>query len=436
MATALSPQQHLQIYDRHLAGETLVSIAQDMGIHYETARKWWRIGRLQGREAITERPRKRPGLMRKVNPAVVEHMLQLREQHPTWGMPYLRAQLLADASLSRQQRATVPSLATIYRYFHDLEDEPFGRRRPHNKVPTTPLIHDTTHPHHLWQMDLKEKCKVKGLKNRVTVANVRDVYSSVTIGSHIFELTRNSPSVTLADIQGVCRACFADWGLPDRLRTDNGSCFIGTMSQTGFPSYLTLWLTGLGVIHETISKGKPTQNGCAERYHRTYSDLVLRDGAFDSLDQLRKLSDDTVEFLNTKFPSRAGDCQHQAPLEAHPEAAEPRRDYSPETELEQFSLQRVDELLAQFTWQRRTDRVGKLSLGRSDYHLGRENKERVFDVTFDPTDRHFVFRSIAGEIELRRSAHGLEADDIMNIKESQYRRLRANEKARAVTSLQ
>jgi len=114
MATALSPQQRLQIYDHHLAGETLVSIAQDMGIHYETARKWWRIGRLQGREAITERPRKRPGLMRKVNPAVVERILQLREQHPTWGMPYLRAQLLADPSF-RRCRCRVPTCALASR---------------------------------------------------------------------------------------------------------------------------------------------------------------------------------------------------------------------------------------------------------------------------------------------------------------------------------
>lgn len=435
MATALSPQQRLQIYDRHLAGETLVSIAQDMGIHYETARKWWRIGHRDGREAITERQRKRPGLMHKVHPAVVERIVQLRQDHSTWGMPYLRAQLLADASLSRKQRATTPSLATIYRYFHRIEDEPFGRRRPKNKVPTKPLIADTTHAHHLWQMDLKEKSKIEGLKNRVTVANVRDTHSSVTIGSHIFELTRTSPSVTQADIQGVCRACFADWGLPDTLRTDNGSCFVGTMSQTGFPSYLMLWLTGLGVVHETITKGKPTQNGGAERYHRTYNNLVLRDGPFDSIDELRKLSDDTVEFLNTKFPSRAGSCQHQAPLEAHPEAAKPRREYEPETEVEQFSLQRVDQLLAKFIWQRRTDLVGKLSLARSDYHLGRENKQRVFDVTFDPTDRHFVFRSIDGNIELRRPACALEVADIMNIAASQHSRLRANEKAQAVTRL-
>ena len=84
----------------------------------------------------------------------------------------------------------------------------------------------------------------------------------------------------------------------------------------------------------------------------------------------------------------------------------------------------------------RSDRVGKLSLARSDYDLGRENKERVFDVSFDPTDRHFVFRSIDGEIELRRPARGLEVDDIISIKESQHRRLRANQKLRAVTRLQ
>jgi transposase InsO family protein len=427
MPTALPVEARLEIYDRHVASETLQAIALDLGIHYETARKWWRVGRDQGREALVARPRKPIGRLRNVPPQVRQLFLKLREQHRNWGVPYLRQQLLHHPDLTEQERAQVPSQATLYRHLHAVEDEPFKHKAKH-QVPSTPLIEQTRHAHHLWQADLKEKCKVKGLRNRLTVLNLRDVYSSVTTGSEVFELTRSSPALTLAEVQATCRRCFSQWGLPDRLRTDNGSCFVGTMPQSGFPSYLTLWLKGLGVEHETIDKGEVTQNGCVERYNRTYANLVLRDGPFEDIEQVRALSRTTVEFLNTNYPSHAGRCRGRPPLTAHPQAATPRRPYSPEQEQRLFSLKRVDAYLAQFRWQRRADGVGKVSLGRTDYYLGRENKGLVFDVTFDPKERNYLFTTPEGKVTLKRPTIGLDTADILDIKASQQKRLRNAEK--------
>ena len=95
------------------------------------------------------------------------------------------------------------------------------------------------------QMDLKENCKVADLPARITVANVRDIYSSVSIGAQVFELSRPKANLSCTHMQAACRACFTDWGLPDILRTDQGSCFLGNMAQTGFPSRFTLWLVGI-----------------------------------------------------------------------------------------------------------------------------------------------------------------------------------------------
>lgn len=427
MAVALPVETRLGIYDRHVAGEPLQAVADDLGIHYETARKWWRIGRDQGREALVARPRKPIGTLRTVPSKVVEVLRKLRKKHSQWGVPYLRQQLLNHPELSPPERAQVPSQATLYRYLHAVEEEPFRHKARHD-VPTTPLIHQTTHPHHLWQVDLKEKCKVKGLDNRFTIVNMRDVYSSVTTGAQLYELIRTSSGVNMADVQDACRLAFAEWGLPDRVRTDNGACFIGTMRQTGFPSYLTLWLIGLGVQHETIDKGQVTQNGCVERFNRTYNSLVLKDGPFKSVEQLRALSTATVQFLNTQYPSQAGSCHGRPPLEAHPEAAQPRRPYSPSREKKLFALKRVEAHLAQFRWQRRTDGVGKASMGRTDYYLGRAHAKLVFDVTFDPKQRAFVFTTPDNQTTITRPALGLDANDILDIRTSQAKRLRNNEK--------
>jgi transposase InsO family protein len=427
MGIALPVEARLEIYDRHVAGEPLHAVAEDLGIHYETARKWWRVGRDRGREALVARPRKPIGKLRAVPSKVIKLLHNLRKQHPQWGVPYLRQQLLIHPQLSKQQRAQVPSQATLYRYLHAVEEEPF-KHKPKHHVPTTRLIHQTTHSHHLWQVDLKEKCKVKGLDNRFTVINMRDVYSSVTTGAVIYELTRTSSGVNMADVQHACRSAFAQWGLPDRLRTDNGGCFVGTMPQTGFPSYFTLWLIGLDVKHETIDKGQVTQNGCVERFNRTYNNLVLKDGPFKSAEQLHALSQATVDFLNTQYPSHAGSCQGRPPLEAHPSAAKPRRRYSSGQEKNLFSLQRVDAYLTQFRWQRRTDGVGKVSMGRIHYYLGRANRRLVFDVTFDPKHRAFVFTTPDHQTTITKPALGLDQHDILDIRTSQPKRLRKSEK--------
>ena len=422
MRAALTPEERIAIYDRHRAGESLASIAGELGIHYETARKWWRIGRRCGRDHLAERPRKRPGLLRDVPQAVVDRIVFLREEHrDSWGIPYLREQLLRDPELSAKQRRQVPSLSTLYRFLRRIEDRT-PRTPLVDEVPSEPLLAQAKYPHHLWQIDLKEKCRVEGLSYQVTVLNARDVYSSVTVGAEIFELKRRNATLSGHDVQHASRACFARFGLPDIVRTDKGTCFAAQIMQNGFPSHFTLWLVGLGIRHDTIDRGQVTQNGCVERFNRTYSNLVLRDGPFKDLDELRQLSAATVRFLNESYPSRAGSCEGRSPLQAHPNAAEPRRPYTPDDEAPLFDLSRVDQYLARFRWQRRSDCLGKVSVGNRDYYLGRKHSRRVFDVTFDPTDRHFVFQTPDRTVSLRHRAIGFDAQDLLHIKPPRKRR--------------
>ena len=111
MRGALSCEERLAIFDRYTAGDRLVDIAEDMGVHYQTVRKWSRIGRRQGRPALVNRPRKpsrRP--CESVAPRVMERLLKLRDQHRrSWGVPYLRRRLMEDPALSDRERATIPT---------------------------------------------------------------------------------------------------------------------------------------------------------------------------------------------------------------------------------------------------------------------------------------------------------------------------------------
>ena len=62
-------------------------------------------------------------------------------------------------------------------------------------------------------------------------------------------------------------AAFREFGLPLRLRSDNGSPFASR--GAGGLSKMSVKLIKAGVTPERIAPGKPQQNGRHERMHRT-----------------------------------------------------------------------------------------------------------------------------------------------------------------------
>ena len=60
---------------------------------------------------------------------------------------------------------------------------------------------------------------------------------------------------------------FAEFGLPEAIRSDNGSSFAAATS--GGLSNLSAWWLKLGIRHERIEPGHPEQNGRHERMHLT-----------------------------------------------------------------------------------------------------------------------------------------------------------------------
>lgn len=65
----------------------------------------------------------------------------------------------------------------------------------------------------------------------------------------------------------VFESVFREFGLPEKIRTDNGTPFASR--GAGGLSQLSLWWTKLGIRHERIQPGHPEQtadmSGCIER---------------------------------------------------------------------------------------------------------------------------------------------------------------------------
>jgi transposase InsO family protein len=78
----------------------------------------------------------------------------------------------------------------------------------------------------------------------------------------------------LSQVRAVCEAAMREYGMPSRIRTDNGAPFAGT-GLLGL-SKLSLGWMKMGIIHERIQPGRPQQNGRHERMHRTLKEETTR----------------------------------------------------------------------------------------------------------------------------------------------------------------
>jgi hypothetical protein len=67
--------------------------------------------------------------------------------------------------------------------------------------------------------------------------------------------------------QPVLAAAFREYGLPERVRSDNGAPF-GSNGSSGLTA-LSVWWIKLGIVPERIQPGYPQQNGRHERMHLT-----------------------------------------------------------------------------------------------------------------------------------------------------------------------
>ncbi len=72
----------------------------------------------------------------------------------------------------------------------------------------------------------------------------------------------------------VFEAAFEEFGLPEVIRTDNGTPFSAVYGV----SVLSVWWVKLGIRPERIQPGKPTQNGRHERIHRTLKAEAIASG--------------------------------------------------------------------------------------------------------------------------------------------------------------
>jgi putative transposase len=261
------------------------------GISRKTAYKWIDRYLRQGPAGLEVRSRRPHTSPNHTPPEVEEALLEVRRRHPSWG-----AKKLLTLVQKRQPRWELPHRSTVCEILSRngmVPKKPRRRHIGHPGKPTTPIAA----PNEVWSADFKGQFKM-GNGQYCFPLTVSDNCSRYLLGCQAL----SSTAVNLA--KPVFMRLFKEFGLPRRIRTDNGVPFATTTLAR--LSRLSAWWVRLGVLPEFIEPGKPQQNGRHERMHLTLKAETTRPPAYSLAAQQRKFNLFVDEFNNLR-PHEAPD---------------------------------------------------------------------------------------------------------------------------------
>lgn len=257
----------------------------------KTGYKWIERYMAHGPDGLLDRAHTAHTVHNKTAAPVEQALLALRQRHPNWGAKKLLCVLgKREPTLELPARSTVCDLLSR----NGLVTK---KRRPravgHPGRPSGQILR----PNDCWSADFKGQFRT-GDGLYCYPLTVTDNFSRYLLGCQALSGTTHDAS------KAVFTRLFKQYGLPSRIRTDNGVPFAAP--TLGRLSRLSVWWIKLGVMPELIEPGKPQQNGRHERMHRTLKDETTHPPAFNIRAQQRKFNSFRREF-NDERPHEALD---------------------------------------------------------------------------------------------------------------------------------
>src|SRR5258705_1822181 len=201
--------QRLQFLSSYQKEEMSVSdLCREFGVSRPTGYRWINRYKEVGPEGLLDLSRKPHGCSHATSEATENVILALRSKHPSWGARKLKARLEKV-----QPRVNWPAAST------------FGN-----------ILH------------------------RAGLTNPKQKKRGTTPCSEPFSEVNRCQTVSrmdLSQVVAVCEAAMREYGMPARIRTDNGAPFAGTGLLRLFklsPSW-----TKIGILHGRIQPGRPQQ---------------------------------------------------------------------------------------------------------------------------------------------------------------------------------
>lgn len=247
-------QQRLQVVQAYMnKTSTMRQICAQYGIVPKTAYKWYERYLEYGEDGLKDRSKapKQPNII--YSKQQIDIAIDLKLKRRTWGPKKILVKLQ-----ELYPNLTWPSPTRLYEIFK--EHHLVTSKKIRNRVPATSPLGHIKESNDIWAVDLKgwfltgdgSKCEPL----TITDCHTRYLIKCVHLGKHSVEY-----------VWPIFEEAFREYGLPNRVRSDNGPPF-GSIGA-GRLTKLSINLIKAGIIPEWIQPGHPEQNGRHERLNLT-----------------------------------------------------------------------------------------------------------------------------------------------------------------------
>ncbi len=209
---------------------------------------------------------------------IIDALLALVEKYPKYGFHKLHTLLRRQGHRWNHKR--------VYRVYCELKlnIRRKGKKRLPSRNPQPLSVPDAINQS--WSIDFMSDALWSG--RRFRTFNVIDDYNREGLEIEI------DLSLPAQRIVRVLERISERRGYPKQIRLDNGPEMVSTT--------LAEWADEHGINLEFIKPGKPAQNSFVERFNRTYREEVLDSYIFESLDQVREMTESWLREYNEERP--------------------------------------------------------------------------------------------------------------------------------------
>jgi putative transposase len=270
---------------------TMTDLCAEYQISRKTGYKWIDRHEASGPRGLHDQSRRPHHSPQATDPALIEALVALRKRHPRWG-----ARKLLTVAARRDREAAWPSRSTVCDQLKArglVASRQRRNPRPHGDSPVAPI----TRINETWTTDFKGQFRT-GDGVYCYPLTLRDGFSRFVLRCDA--LVGPTDEATRRRFERA----FAEYGLPERIRSDNGGPFAGT--GLGRLSRLSVWWMRLGIVPERIALGHPEQNGSHEQFHSVLKGETARPPALNASAQQRRFGRFCLEY-NHERPHEALD---------------------------------------------------------------------------------------------------------------------------------
>lgn len=266
----------------------------DLCEHYNISRKtgykWIKRFEKTGLDGLSEASRKPHHSPFQTPYPVRQAVIELRQR----GRMILGPKKIQALLRQRFPSQPPPSKTTIYKILHS-EGLVTPQRRRRRVAPFPQPFSPVGDVNDVWSADFKGQFRLQS-KQWCYPLTVMDHHSRYLLGCQAVSGPR------FVETKAVFKDLFQQYGLPKRIRTDNGVPFAST--TTAGLSRLAVWWITLGILPERIEPGKPQQNGRHERMHRTLKQTAVTPPEKNGREQQQSF-DQFVHEYNNERPHEA-----------------------------------------------------------------------------------------------------------------------------------